>query len=138
MPAVRRQILIAASPRSVWKHLTTADGLAAWLVDEARIDARKGGRVVLCTEDEEGNPVEDSGTILNWRPTSHLEITFDRAGRGSFANTRLAFQVALDGGETRVSIVHSGEPLEDPDANKQTDKEWRQALNALQGLLDKE
>lgn len=136
MPAVRRQILIAASPRTVWKHLTTGDGLAMWLVDEARVDGRKGGRVVLQSEDDDGNPVEDSGTIHKWRPTSHLEITFDRAGRGSFANSRLAFQVAMDGGETRLSVVHGGEPMDDPDTNKQTDKEWRQALSALQSLLD--
>lgn len=136
MPSIRRQILIAASPSTVWKHLTTAEGLAAWLVDEARFDARNGGRVVLTTEDAEGNPVEDSGTIHKWRPTTHLEITFDRAGKGSFAGTRLAFSVTLDGGETRLALVHGGERLDDAEENAATDKEWRQALSALQSLLD--
>ncbi len=136
MPAIRRQVLIAAPPRTVWRALTTAEGLTGWLVDEARVDARKGGRVVLVGEDDEGNPIEDLGIIHKWRPTSHLEITFDRVGKGPFAGSRLSVQVALDGGETRVSIVHAGDPMEDPERHPQLDKEWRQALSALQSLLD--
>ncbi len=136
MPAVRRQTLIAAPPRTVWTTITTAEGLKQWLVDDARIDGRKGGRVVFVTEDDEGNPVEDRGTIHKWRPTSHLEITFDRIGSGSFAGSTLSIQVAMDSGETRVSLVHSGEAMNDPEQNPQIDKDWRQALKALQSLLD--
>jgi len=136
MPSIRRQILVAAPPRRVWNALTTAEGLSQWWVDEARIEGRKGGRVVLGSQDAEGEPVEDRGLIHTWRPTSHLEIAFDRIGTGGLAGTHLAFQLAMDGDETRVSLVHSGELLDDAEAYASLDKEWRQALTALQTLLD--
>lgn len=138
MPSIRRQILVTAAPRQVWAALTTGDGLARWLADEARVDGRKGGRVVLLSEDDDGNPTEDRGIIHKWRPTSHLEITFDTVGRGPLKGTRLAFQVALDGGETRVALVHSGTLLDDPEENERLTKEWRQAMKALQSVLDSE
>ena len=138
MPSIRRQILVTAAPRQVWAALTTSDGLSQWLVDEARVDGRKGGRVVLGSEDDDGNPTEDRGIIHKWRPTSHLEITFDTVGRGPLKGTRLAFQVALDGGETRISLVHSGTLLDDPEENERLAKEWRQAMKALQSMLDSE
>lgn len=136
MPSIRRQILIAAAPRTVWRSLTTGEGLAEWWADEARIDARKGGRVVVVSLDDEGQRVEEHGIIHTWRPTSHLEIAFDRVGPGPLKGTRLAFQVAVDGGETRVALVHSGEAFDDAQAHERMDKQWRQALRALQGQLD--
>ena len=51
MPAIRRHVHIACPPRAVWRALTTADGLEKWLADEARVDGRKGGRVVLTGTD---------------------------------------------------------------------------------------
>ncbi|MCB9777902.1 MAG: SRPBCC domain-containing protein [Alphaproteobacteria bacterium] len=136
MPAIRRQIMIAAPPREVWKALTTGDGLSQWLVDEARIDGRKGGRVVLISQDDDGEPVEERGIIHKWRPTSQLEITFDSVGKGQYKGTRLTFQVAVDGGETRVSLVHAGSIFDDAEENARVSKEWRQALSGLQSLLD--
>ncbi|NOY26291.1 MAG: SRPBCC domain-containing protein [Oligoflexia bacterium] len=136
MPAIRRQILVTSAPRKVWAALTTSEGLTSWLVDEARVDGRKGGRVVLVSEDEDGNPTEDRGIIHKWRPTSHLEITFDTVGMGPLKGTRLAFQVALDGGETRIAMVHSGTLFDDPDQSARVEKDWRQAFGALQALLD--
>ena len=97
MPAIRRHIHIAAPPRAVWKALTTADGLKSWLADDARLEPRKGGRVVLTTEDDEGNPVEERGMIHTWRPTSHLEIAWDNIGQFPNKGTRVSFQLALDG-----------------------------------------
>ena len=54
MSAIRHQINIAAPIRTVWTALTTADGLMSWWADEARIDPRPGGRVVVTTEDDDG------------------------------------------------------------------------------------
>lgn len=136
MPSIRRQILVAASPRQAWAALTSADGLAGWLADEARVDGRKGGRVVLINQGDDDAPVEDRGIIHTWRPTSHLEITFDTVGKGPLNGTRLAFQVAIDGGETRISMIHSGALLDDAEQNTRLDKEWRAAMKALQAMLD--
>ena len=136
MPAIRRQIMVTAPPRQVWAALTTGEGLAQWLVDEARVDGRKGGRVVLINQDDEGNPIEDRGIVHTWRPTSHFEINFDSVGKGPLKGTRLSFSVAMDEGETRVALVHSGALFDDADENARVDKEWRQAMKALQAMLD--
>ena len=137
MPSIRRHVYIAAAQRAVWRALTTSEGLTSWLVDEARVDPRNGGRVVWGYENDEGEPVEDIGTILKWRPTSHLEIKWDRTNKGPAAGSRLSFQLARDGDETRLSLIHGGsEAFEDEEQRAALDKEWRQALASLQGNLD--
>ena len=137
MPSVRRHVYIAAAQRTVWRALTTSEGLMSWLVDEARVDPRNGGRVVWAYEDDDGEQVEDIGTILKWRPTSHLEIKWDRVSKGRTPGSRLSFQLARDGDETRLSLVHGGaDAFEDEEQRAAIDKEWRQALTSLQSNLD--
>lgn len=137
MPAIRRHIHIATTPRKVWRALTTADGLQDWLVDAARVDARKGGRIILSFEGDDGEAVEAVGLIHKWRPTAQLEISWDNVGRYEGRGSRIAFQVARDGDETRLSLVQSGgEALDDEERRAALDKEWRRDLKALQGLLD--
>lgn len=137
MPAIRQQINIAASPRVVWRSLTTADGLTSWWVDEARVDARKGGRIVLMSEDDEGEPMEERGVFLEVRPTRKLEIAWDSTGKALTKGSRVQFQLARDGDETRVLVVHQGgKALEDPEIHEQLNKGWRAALRALRGSLE--
>ena len=137
MPAIRHHVHIASTPRKVWAALTTAEGLMNWWVDEARVDSRKGGRVVIEFEDDEGNPVEARGMIHTFRPTSHFEIVWDHMGDFPNRGSRMAFKVARDGDEVRVSLVHSGGPLlEDEEQREAMIKEWRRDMRALQGLLD--
>ncbi len=137
MPAIRHHVHIAASPRQVWQAITTTDGLLSWWVDEAEVDSRKGGRVVVQFEDDEGNPIEAKGMIQTWRPTSHFEIAWDHMGEFPTRGSRLSFQIARDGDETRVSIVHAGGPLlDDPEQREALHKEWKRDLRALQSLLD--
>lgn len=136
MPAIRRHVNIATSPRKVWEALTTAEGLTSWLVDEARVDGRKGGRVVWTQEGDDGEPVQGHGTILKWRPTATLEITWDKNGAFPMAGCRIVFQVARDGDETRLAFVLSGAPCEDDEAREALDKEWGRDLRAIQSWLD--
>ncbi|MED5369932.1 MAG: SRPBCC domain-containing protein [Myxococcota bacterium] len=137
MASIRRQISIAAGPRAVWNTLTTADGWMSWYADDARLDARKGGRVVLTIEDDEGEPVEEVGTFHTFRPTRRLEISWDRVSPAVTKGTQLSFTIARDGEETRVNLVHSGGGvLDDEDARAELDKTWRQALSALRDALE--
>lgn len=137
MPAIRHQISIAASPRAVWRALTTGDGLAGWWVDEARVEPRAGGRVVLSNVGDDGEMGEERGFIHTWRPTSHLEIAFDRMGERPMRGSHVSFKLARDGEETRLTLVHSGgEVLEDAEARDALEKDWKSALRALQGMLD--
>jgi uncharacterized protein YndB with AHSA1/START domain len=44
---IRREILIDAPPRVVWSIVTEPQHLAGWFSDEAEIDLRPGGRMLL-------------------------------------------------------------------------------------------
>lgn len=136
MPSVRQQINIAASPRSVWKQLTTAEGLSSWWADEARVDATQGGRLVLTSEDDDGEPLEERGTFIEARPTRRLEIKWDPGSPGPTAGSRVKFQLARDGDETRVSLIHSGAFLDEEEVFTRFDKEWKSALKALRSSLE--
>lgn len=136
MPAIRRQINIAAPPRAVWNVLTTGEGLTKWLASSARIDAREGGRVVLAAG-AAGEEKESRGLVHTWRPTSHLEISFDRVGDSELRGSHVAFKLARDGDETRLNLVHSGgEALDDEARRGALDRVWAGALDKLQTLLD--
>jgi uncharacterized protein YndB with AHSA1/START domain len=136
MAAIRRHVYIANGARAVWRALTTSEGLEKWLAEDARVDARKGGRVVLTGSDLDAEH-DVVGMILTWRPTSKLEISWDSIGAAETKGSSVAFQVARDGDETRVSIVHSGgEALEDDERRAKMDHAWKVALETLQALLD--
>lgn len=155
MPAIRRQINIAAPPRAVWNVLTTGEGLSSWLTVSARIEGREGGRIVLTqitegaaparsaeaaegAEPAEPRPAEARGIVHTWRPTSHLEIAFDRAGQSELRGSHMAFKLARDGDESRLTLVHSGgEALEDDHRRAAIDRLWAVALTQLQALLDR-
>jgi uncharacterized protein YndB with AHSA1/START domain len=77
------------------------------------------------------------GLIHLWRPTSKLEISWDNIGAAETKGGTVAFQVARDGDETRVSVVHSGgEALGDEERRAKLDNAWKVALETLQALLD--
>lgn len=137
MPAIRHQINIAAPTRAVWRALTTEDGLTSWWVDEARVVAEKGGRIVLKSEGDDGEMVEEVGMFHELRPTRKVEIAWDSNSPAPTKGTRIQFTVARDGDETRVAVVHSGGGLlDDEEERAALEKTWRQALRALRGSLE--
>jgi uncharacterized protein YndB with AHSA1/START domain len=137
VPAIRRQVNIAAAQRAVWNALTTSEGLTSWWADEARIDPRAGGRVVIGNKNGEDQVTEERGFIHTWRPTSRLEIAFDNVGNSELKGTRLSFSLARDGDETLLAMVHSGgEALEEEARRQALDDEWKRAFKALQSHLD--
>ena len=70
------------------------------------------------------------------RPTRKLEIAWDRIGQGPWAGTRLVVQLARDGNETRVAVIHSGFPDDDEERFSEQDAEWRRSLKALRSTLE--
>lgn len=136
MSTIRRQIAISASPRAVWNALTTPDGLASWLGNDARIDARPGGRFVLKVRGDDGAPVEEAGFLHVWRPTAKLEVNWDKASPGPWKGTFTQFHVARDGTETVVHVNHAGPAFEDEETRANVDGMWRKALLALRDGLE--
>jgi uncharacterized protein YndB with AHSA1/START domain len=137
LAAIREQINIAVGPRVVWNALTTAEGWMSFYSDDARIDPRMGGRVELISEDDDGEPVSEVGFFHRFRPTSRLEICWDGVGKAETKGTTLSFNIARDGSETRLALVHSGGGvLEDEDRRAAISKTWRQAFKALRDALE--
>lgn len=137
MASVRQQINVAASPRAVWRAFTTEEGLTSWWVDGARVDARAGGRIVLTSEGDDGQPLEERGMFHELRPTRKIEIAWDTNSPAPTKGTRIEVQIARDGEETRVSVIHSGASLqEDAEARDRLDAAWRQALQSLRDSLE--
>lgn len=137
MAAIRQQINIAAPQRAVWTALTSADGWKSWWADEARVDSREGGRIVLTSEGPDGNPIEERGIFHDVRPTRRLEIAWDANSPAQTRGTRLQFTISRDGEETRLALVHSGGGVLDDDAARDTlEKEWREGLRTLRQSLE--
>ncbi|MBN2800528.1 MAG: SRPBCC domain-containing protein [Deltaproteobacteria bacterium] len=135
MATVRQQINVAVAPRAVWRAFTTAEGLSSWWVDDARVDAREGGRVVVRTEDDEGEQVEERGIFHEYRPARRLAIAWDPGASVALASTRLEITLARDGKETRVVLIQSGVKDE---LLEESEKTWRQALRGLRDALEAE
>lgn len=131
MPAIRRQVSIQTPARTAWNALATGDGLASWLADEARVDGRVGGRIVLKMDD-----VEERGVVQTFRPTAKFEVTFDTISPGPWKGTSLAVSVARDGNETVVNVVHAGACFDDEAKREEADTAWRRALAGLRDALE--
>ena len=137
MAAIRHQINIAVPSRVVWRALTTVEGLTSWWADEARVDPRPGGRLVVTTEGDDGEPVEERGLFHELRPTRKIEIAWDNNSPAPTKGTRLVFQIARDGDETRLSLVHRGGGiLDDEEARAVLEKDWHRALRSLRSALE--
>ena len=139
MATIRQQINIATTSRKVRDTLTTAEGWLRWWAEDARLEARSGGRIVLTVEGDDGEAVEERGVFHELRPTRRLEIAWDATSPAKTKGTRVQFTVSRDGDETRVALVHSGGGiLDDEDARSDLEREWRVALKALRDSLEQE
>ena len=139
MAAIRHQVNVAVPIRTVWKALTTEQGLSGWWADRARVDPRPGGRIVVHTTDAEGKDIEERGLFHELRPTREIEIAWDGNSPAPTKGTRITFQLARDGEETRISVIQSGAGvLEDEAARALLDDAWRKRLLTLRGQLEGE
>lgn len=135
MSTVRRQVTIEASPRAIWAALTTPDGLKSWLADDATVIPSAAGRVTITMEGDEG-PLTETGRFHTVRPTSKLEIHFDKFSPGPWKGSALTYTIAREGDQTVVNVLHSGAAFDDPAVFKDVDDGWRRALVALRDGLE--
>lgn len=130
MAIIRKQINIDASPRTLWKALTTAEGLASWLGSDARVDGRDGGRYCLKVGEQ-----EEVGLIHEFRPTGRLEVMWDKHV-GAWKGSRVLFQVARDGNESVVHVQHISSSFDDDAARLPVDAFWKNSLQKLRDQLE--
>jgi uncharacterized protein YndB with AHSA1/START domain len=133
MATLRRRWQVDPGPRTTWQAFTTPDGLAAWRCVHARIDAREGGRVVLRPH---GADADESALIHTWRPTSRLELTFDRTSAGPWKGSIIGVHIGRDGDQTTVHVTHESALLDVPGAEEALGAWWDEALVRLGKHLD--
>jgi uncharacterized protein YndB with AHSA1/START domain len=109
---VDREIVLPASPASVWESLTRPDRLAAWLGAEVELDLRPGGALRLGPPD-----AGRRGVVEAVRPAEYLAIRWRFVSVGPDGpvfgpGTRVEFLLEPDGGGTRLRVLESlTEPL---------------------------
>jgi uncharacterized protein YndB with AHSA1/START domain len=105
MPEVARTIEIAAPPSSVWRWLSTQEGLRRWLSPGLDIDLRVGGAYRMPGGDGE---TTISGTVLEMVPEGRLVLSWLEEDAGWIHPGRLVITVEPTASGTRVGLVHDG------------------------------
>jgi uncharacterized protein YndB with AHSA1/START domain len=105
---IRREIVIAAPPETVWAALTDAGEIAAWFGAETDIDVRPGGPVRFRWADgteRRGLVVEVDAPrrlVFRWR-----ELRRSPDGLAVADATVVAFTLERDDAATRVTVTES-------------------------------
>jgi uncharacterized protein YndB with AHSA1/START domain len=109
MAELTREIMIDATPETIWPFLTEADKHVEWEGTAAEIDPRPGGvyRVLVAGEFQSG------GEFVEVVPHEKLTFTFgwDQEGHPiPPGSTTVEITLHPEGEKTRVRLVHRGLP----------------------------
>jgi uncharacterized protein YndB with AHSA1/START domain len=135
--AIEREIVIDAPPSVVWAIVTEAQHLAGWFSDEAEIDLRPGGRMLLTWR---GRGTYE-GRVETVDPPRLFAFRWQtRAGEFSEANSTLvAMTLEVEGAGTRLRVVESGFttlPWPDDTRSRYADENSQGWLTELNELRD--
>lgn len=123
-----REILIDASPETIFPLLTTTEGHLRWEGTEAEIDARPGGiyRVLVAGQ------FLGLGEYVEVVPNERVVFTFGWEMEGNPitpGSTRVEITLVPEGSKTLVRLEHSGLP--DANAVEQHTQGWDHYLARL-------
>ncbi|MEQ1786314.1 MAG: SRPBCC domain-containing protein [Acidimicrobiales bacterium] len=123
-----REILIDASPETIFPLLTTVEGHLKWEGTEVEIDARPGGiyRVLVAGQ------FTGLGEFVEVVPNERVVFTFGWEMEGNPitpGSTRVAITLVPEGSKTLVRLEHSGLP--DANAVVQHTEGWDHYLGRL-------
>jgi uncharacterized protein YndB with AHSA1/START domain len=109
MTELVREIVIDATPGTVWPFLVEADKHVLWNGTVADIDPRPGGvyRVLM------GGQAQAAGEYVEVVPHEKVAFTFGWANEGSPippGSTTVEITLHPEGDKTRVRLVHRGLP----------------------------
>jgi len=111
MAELVREIMIDATPDTIWPFLTTADKHLEWEGTEAEIDARPGGRHRVVIRGQ----FECAGEYVVVVPNEKLVYTFGWTEPGNPVppgSTTVEITLHPEGAKTRLRLVHRGLPDE--------------------------
>jgi uncharacterized protein YndB with AHSA1/START domain len=106
-----REIMIDATPETIWPYLTQADKHIEWDGTEAELDARPGGvyRVLVAGR------FQAAGEFVEVVPMQRIVYTFGWDQEGNPikpGSTRVEITLTAEGSKTRLRLVHSGLPAD--------------------------
>jgi uncharacterized protein YndB with AHSA1/START domain len=135
--AIEREIVIDAPPTVVWSIVTEAQHLAGWFSDEAEIDLRSGGRMLLTWH---GHGTYE-GRVETVDPPRLFAFRWQtREAEFSETNSTLVVMtLEADESRTRLRVVESGFanlPLSDDARARYTDENTKGWLTELDELRD--
>jgi uncharacterized protein YndB with AHSA1/START domain len=109
MAELVREIMIDATPETIWPFLTEADKHAQWEGTEVDIDPRPGGiyRVLVAGQ------FQGAGEYVEVVPQERVVFTFGWEQEGNPitpGSTTVEISLHPEGDKTRVRLVHSGLP----------------------------
>jgi uncharacterized protein YndB with AHSA1/START domain len=116
MAELVREIVIDATPETIWPFLTDPAKHVEWDGTEAELDPRPGGvyRVLVAGE------YQSSGTYTEVVPLEKVAFTFGWEQEGNPitpGSTTVEITLHPEGDKTRVRLVHSGLPADAVDAH---------------------
>jgi uncharacterized protein YndB with AHSA1/START domain len=109
MAQLVREIMIEATPETIWPFLTEPDQLVQWHGSVAEIDPRPGGiyRVFVAGQ------FQSAGEYVEVVPLEKVVFTFGWEADGHPippGSTTIEITLHPEGDKTRVRLVHSGLP----------------------------
>jgi uncharacterized protein YndB with AHSA1/START domain len=109
MAELVREIMIDATPDTIWPYLTEADKHLEWEGTHAEVDPRPGGvyRVLVAGE------YQSAGKFVEVVPQERLVFTFGWEQEGNPitpGSTTVEITLHPEGSKTRLRLVHRGLP----------------------------
>ena len=131
MPAIVKELTIAAAPQRVWSALTKPDEIVRWWSDEARVQPEVGSLAEFRFRPPAGalqfEVAElDEGSKRHW---------IARQGPPQWAGTSVTWQLTPVPNGTRVVFTHEGFAQVD-EAYERTRGNWDYFLTSLSSYLE--
>jgi uncharacterized protein YndB with AHSA1/START domain len=105
---IKKTVIVDAPPAAVFRALTDEKELVQWFPQQAKMDARVGGRYEFKYSWAERNlQAAATGEILELVPDKRLSYTFNST-RGSTDSVVTWTLEELPSGKTLVMLVHAG------------------------------
>ena len=127
MAELAREVLVDATPKTIWPLLTDPERIVEWHGTEAELDPRPGGtyRVLVAGQ------FRSAGEYVEVVPEQKVVFTFgwDEPGHPiPPGSTTIEISLTPEGEKTRVRLVHRGLP---DDAVENHDHGWTHYLGRL-------
>jgi uncharacterized protein YndB with AHSA1/START domain len=107
---LRLRVFIDASPKKVFRWISDPERLTRWMLDDAALSPRKGGRYAFTWS---GGPTH-TGKVLEFVRGKSLTLTWQWPGKEDVLLTKLKLSVEPKRRGTVLKFTHSGIPKGEP------------------------